>query len=75
MSGRALPNKYRRAQEYYNYRREHEYDINQVRRLADDDNEEINGEWFGDGQWEMDDDQADFEEEDWEIWSDWFSKI
>ena len=72
MSGRGLLNKYTRARNYYEYREKHDYDIDQVRKKADDDNDEINAEWFGDGNWEMCDDQVSFIEEDWEIWADWF---
>lgn len=72
MRGRQLVYKYRRAEAYYEYRASKEYDIDQLKKAADDDNDEINGEWFGDGKWQINDELSEVEEEDWEIWYDWF---
>jgi len=57
---------------YYNYRGSHSFDTNGLKDKQDDDNLEIDSEWFGDGSWEFDDELVDIEEEDWEIWADWF---
>jgi hypothetical protein len=74
MSGRGFTwrAKQDRAKAYNEYRAEHEMDIDRMKKIVDDENEEINGEWFGDGKWELNDEQADIEEEDWEVWDDWF---
>jgi hypothetical protein len=57
---------------FYKYRGQKDFDINSLKNKKDDDNAEIDGEWFGDGDWEFDDELVDIEEEDWEIWADWF---
>ena len=62
----------RRSTAYYKYRGLRAFDINSLKDQKDDDNIEIDGEWFGDGKWEFDDELVDIEEEDWEIWADWF---
>ena len=33
----------------------------------------IDAEWFGDGKWQINDELLGIEEEDWEVWADWFS--
>lgn len=73
MSGRDLRYWNRPAKRYYEYRQtQGEFDIDKLKEMLDDDNAEIDGEWFGDGCWEMDDEQAELEDEDWEQWDDWF---
>jgi len=73
LSGSGLKNWKRPARKYYQYREDvGEFDIDKLRDQKDDDNEEIDGEWFSDGKWEMDDEQAELDDEDWEQWDDWF---
>lgn len=71
MSGRPIRRNGNRA--FYEYREQHGFDVDSIKDNMDDQNEEIDGEWFGDGQWEVEDELEDVEEEDWEIWLDWFS--
>lgn len=72
MRGRAIDNKWNRAQAYNDYRANKMFNIDQLKKIADDENDEINGEWFGDGLWQINDALSEVEEEDWEIWYDWF---
>jgi len=73
MSGHGLKTWKRPAKQYYQYRQDKgDFDIDKLKDMLDDDNEAIDGEWFGDGCWEMDDEQAELDEEDWEDWDDWF---
>lgn len=75
MSGKGLRstiNGVGRCKAYYDYLREKQIDISKLKNKLDDNNEEILAEWFGDGGWQMKDDIANIEMEDWEIWLDWF---
>lgn len=65
----------RRNTAYYKYRGLRSFDIDSLKNQKDDDNIEIDGEWFGDGRWEFADELVDIEEEDWEIWADWFDLL
>lgn len=71
MSGEGIRRSWRNS-EYYRYRGMENFDVDSLKDQKDDDNVEIDGEWFGDGNWEFDDELIDIEEEDWEIWADWF---
>lgn len=72
MSGNGISRIRNRISGFYKYRGQKDFDINSLKNKKDDDNAEIDGEWFGDGNWEFDDELVDIEEEDWEIWADWF---
>ena len=48
------------------------FDLDALKNQADDDNVEIMKEWFADGQWEIDDEMMEAEEEDWDRWLDYF---
>lgn len=72
MQGRAIDKKWIRIEAYNEYRATKMFDIDQLKKIADDENEEINAEWFGDGKWQINDSLSEIEEEDWEIWYDWF---
>jgi len=72
LSGEGIHRMRNRLSGFYKYRGQKDFDINSLKNKKDDDNIEIDGEWFGDGNWEFDDELVDIEEEDWEIWADWF---
>jgi hypothetical protein len=75
MSGHGVRTYRRPAKGYYNYRQDTEsFDLDKLKEMKDEDNEEIENEWFLDGKWEIDDELALLDEEDWEIWYDWFPK-
>jgi len=72
LHGNELRKRWERLQPYTEYMNGKDINFRKLKKRADSDNVAIDAEWFGDGQWQINDELTGIEEEDWEVWADWF---
>jgi hypothetical protein len=72
LRGNYLTKRYEKLKPYSDYMSGKEVNFRKLKKRADADNDVIDAEWFGDGKWQINDELTGVEEEDWEVWADWF---